>query len=136
VFNGVNPVLECRLYRRPGECPPLADDDTLTFSATTGVEYALDLSGGSYVAWARVLVPEKFSTSLGGTRSDSAWIGLGGQRLVVDAAGQPPGEWVWVQTDGRMQLDGGRHVLSLRARERGFAVDELVVTSDLDYQPD
>ena len=80
-------------------------------------------------------VPAKFSTSLGGSASDSAWIGLGDRRLVLDAEGQPPGEWAWVQADGRVQLDAGRHVLSLRARERGFAVDQIVVTTDRDYQP-
>jgi hypothetical protein len=135
VFNGVNPVIECRVYRRPGECPRLAADDTITFPATVGMEYDLDLDGGSYAVWARVLVPERFSTSLGSARSDSAWIGLGDRRMVVDAAGQTPGEWAWVQADGRVQLDEGRHVLSLRARERGFAVDQIVVTSDRAFDP-
>jgi hypothetical protein len=135
VFNGVNPVTECLLHRRPGECPSLADDDTITYAATRGMEYALDLEGGSYAVWARVLVPETFSTSLGGAQSDSAWIELGDRRMVVDAAGQPPGEWVWVRADRRVQLDDGRHVLSLRARERGFAVDAILITSDRDFQP-
>jgi hypothetical protein len=134
VFNGLNPTIECRQFRLPGQCPKLAKDGTLTYGTTEGVEYDLSLDGGTYSVWARVFVPATHGQYLGGARSDSVFVALDGSPVVL-GEGTPPGAWTWVKADGTTKLDEGRHTLTLRARDRGFAVDEIVITSDRDYQP-
>ena len=112
-------------------------DGTLPVGATAGVTYAVDAAGGDYVVWARVFAPSAFGADLGGDGSDSAWLlfdGRSAERLGDDAGG-PTDRWTWVRLPGTRQWSGGRHELTLRPRERGLAVDELVLTTDRSYRP-
>ena len=134
VFNGVAVERECgaeTTRQEPETCP---DGDSLRFDATLGLTYGLTLDGGDYVTWLRVRTPVTFGNDLGGTRSDSAWVSLGGTQSVV-GEGIAPGAWTWVRAPGAVALEAGRHELELRARERGFAVDRIIVTSDSSFTP-
>jgi len=48
---------------------------------------------------------------------------------VIDASAAPRDEWTWVRVGGLVELDGGRHVLDLRVRERGLAVDRIALST-------
>ncbi len=129
VFNGLSSSLECRLAQvRREECAP-NDDGALTFAATRGLEYDVSPGAGEYSVWLRMFVPESFGNGLGAAESDSAWLELGGERQVV-GDGTLPGQWTWVQAPERVRLDDGTQTLMLRARERGLAVDRILLTAD------
>jgi hypothetical protein len=126
-FNGLDPRAACRKDR--AVCQGLGPDGEVAWAAAKGVRYAAHLNGGSYRLWARVRVPARFSSSVGGDRSDSAWIAIDGRRRVLSAAGVARDEWVWVRVGGWQSLAAGRHALELRVRERGIAIDRVVLTT-------
>jgi hypothetical protein len=115
----------------------LDDERPLTDDATKGVDYQVDVVGGAYVAWVRLYQPARFGNGLGGDRSDSLWLvadGAGAQ-VVGDEPGGPSNEWTWVRATNPVDLDAGRHTISLRAREHGVAVDRLVLARDAAFTP-
>jgi hypothetical protein len=100
--------------------------------ATTGWRYAVDVEGGDYTVWARVWEPSAWGARLGGDASDSAWLGVAGAPPVVvgDTPGGPSDRWTWVRVAAPVTLDAGRHDLTLQVRERGVAVDRIVLDRD------
>jgi hypothetical protein len=123
------------LQAHNGLLPP--GDGTLPPEATTGVSYDVDAAGGDYVVWARILVPTAFGKDLGGVSADSAWLSVGtGPPVLLE--GGPDGAtdtWLWVRAAEPLRLDPGAQTLTLRNRERGLAVDKLVLTTDTTFRP-
>ncbi len=129
-FNGVDPAT---CPATPGadettrDCPP-RPDGVLAPADSDGVRYRAELDGGDYDVWVRVLAPARFGDGLGGARSDSAYVSVdGGAPVVVGDAGVAPGAWTWVQLAAPVTLGAGAHDLGLQVRERGTAVDRIVV---------
>ncbi|MFA5889527.1 MAG: VCBS repeat-containing protein [Actinomycetota bacterium] len=134
-FNSRDPAKEYHGYpfisdpsnSLPPDCTVASCD--LEWEATRGSRYRMHLDGGTYTIAARVLVPARFGDGLGSTRSDSMWIGLDANapRIVgtetVDA-------WTWITIPG-VHLDPGEHVVTLKVREHGVAVDALEVIRDM-----
>jgi hypothetical protein len=104
---------------------------------TQGLEYAIDVRGGTYSLWVRRWVPERWGLLLGRGESNSAWIGVNGQVIEGPFDNQVAGieAWSWVQAPVPIELSAGTHVLSLRIREGGYAVDRILLTSDASYIP-
>ncbi len=110
------------------------------FEATLGLEYAVELEGGSYFVWLRTFVPSSWGRAgagLGGTGSSSAWVGLDGTPAwaVVSGLAEVPDTWTWVRSERPLHVAPGRHVLNLRARSGGFAVDRILLTRDASFAP-
>lgn len=134
VFNGLDPFRDCRNAKtRRQECPA-QENGVLTFVASEGLRYDLDVPAGDYTVWLRAWAPARFGSYQGGPASDSAWIGFGDQQLAV-GEGMTPGTWTWIKAPATVPVEHGRKPLVLRARERGFAVDRIIVTSDPELAP-
>ena len=127
-FNGLDPETGCRKDRTV--CEGAGPDGEIAWKVANGVRYRADLDGGAYRVWARVRVPSRFSSRLGGEKSDSAWLAVDGQRRVLSAADAPLDRWAWVPLGAPVDLDEGVHELELRVRERGIEVDEIVLRAD------
>ncbi len=112
-------------------------DGTVPAASTDGVTYSIDSNGGEYIIWSRVFVPSAFAADLGGASSDSAWLLIDqGQPLTLgDDGEQPTDTWRWVRLTEPQQLSAGTHGLTLRTREHGFAIDQIVLTTNPDYRP-
>lgn len=107
---------------------------------TLGLAYAVELEGGIYHVWLRRWVPARWGClwcGLGGVRSNSAWIGMDGEApgRPVDDQGGGLETWFWVRAPATIELDAGTHVLGLRIREGGYAVDRILLTPDAGYTP-
>ena len=134
VFNGLDPFRDCRNAKtRRQECPA-QENGVLTFAASEGLRYDLDVPAGDYTVWLRAWAPARFGSYQGGPASDSAWIGFGDQQVAV-GEGMTPGTWTWIKAPATVPVEHGRKPLVLRARERGFAVDRIIVTSDPELAP-
>ena len=134
VFNGLDPFRDCRNAKlRRQECPE-QENGLLTFDSSEGLRYDLDLRAGKYSIWLRAWIPARFGPYQGGPASDSAWVGLGEEHLAV-GEGTTPGAWTWIEAPARISVLRGTTPLVLRARERGFAVDRIIVTSDAALVP-
>jgi len=100
---------------------------------SSGAEYALELKGGEYFVWVRALAPKKWGR-LGRSESNSAWVGIDREnprQLTFKHYGQ----WRWTMIAGPVTLAPGRHVINLRIREGGFAIDRIILTADPDFHP-
>ncbi len=105
------------------------------WSETGGLEYVVDLGGGTYHVSVRRWIPSGWGTlGLGGTASDSAWIGVDGAPVASVAEGGEQDAWGWARV-GTVELVPGEHVVQLRVREGGFAVDRLLLSTDADLVP-
>ncbi|MEZ5502334.1 MAG: FG-GAP-like repeat-containing protein [Halioglobus sp.] len=129
-FNGNDPA-QCPSQPRPNEslrdCPPRPDRILLP-ADSEGLRYRLNLNGGDYDVWMRTLAPVRFGKGLGGERSDSAYVGFDGNTpLVIGDAAITPGTWAWIKAPSPFTLAPGPHQLELRVRERGFAIDRIVL---------
>lgn len=104
---------------------------------TRGLEYAVEVAGGTYHVWLRRWVPERWGLLLGRSESNSAWMGLDGEALgsILDNEDGGYGEWTWRRAGHSIQLTPGRHILNLRIREGGYAVDRVLLSSDAEYAP-
>jgi hypothetical protein len=121
-FNPLPPVMDADL--------PLADrlSGLLTPSSSPPVRFDVEVVGGTYATWVRRWVPFRWGYVMGGDRSDSAWLSVdGGQPVVLDDTAGPFDTWVWVRVPGTVRLPPGHHELSLRVRERGYAIDRIVL---------
>ncbi|MFN8641775.1 MAG: FG-GAP-like repeat-containing protein [Candidatus Binatia bacterium] len=106
-----------------------------TSAAGQGLRYTLNLQGGTYRIWLRRWVPSTFGGN-GGGNSNSAWLAVDGQSLgVVDDLNTGFDAWTWVQAPAPVALAAGPHRLSLEVRERGYAVDRIVVSADAGFTP-
>jgi hypothetical protein len=100
------------------------------------VHHTVAVTGGSYTVWARRWAPAAWGYLLGGPSSDSVWLSVdGGPSLVVDDAGEPFDTWVWQRLDVPLTLAPGTHDLALRVRDRGYALDRIVLSSDPAWAP-
>lgn len=130
------------------EAPPVAamqahnglspqPDGTRTPQDTVGLTYAVDADGGDYVIWARVWVPDRFAPRVGGATADSAWLLIDDREPKV--LGEEPAPvtnvWHWVRVSGTTHLSPGRHELQLRVREPGFAIDQILLSTDTAATP-
>lgn len=128
VFNGLDPFRDCRNAKiRRQECPEQVDG-VLSYDSSEGLRYDLDLPAGKYSIWLRVWVPPRFGPYQGADASDSVWVALGDEHVAVEGA--PPGSWTWIEAPQQISVPRGTTPLVLRARERGFAVDRIIVTGD------
>ncbi len=111
-------------------------EEARAVDATLGLEYELEARGGTYRIWLRRFVPSSWGRRLGGGSSDSAWLLLDGA-VVGGVLDEQPGldAWTWISAPAPIELARGRHVLGLRAREGGWAVDRIVLARDLDTPP-
>lgn len=99
------------------------------WEATRGLEYAVELAGGTYQVWVRRWVPAVWGTfGLGGTASDSAWLGVDGAVLGAVGEAAAVNRWEWARV-GSVALAAGEHTVHLRVREGGLAVDRIVLTT-------
>jgi hypothetical protein len=114
------------------------DPANRTWADTGGLEYTVRLQGGSYALWVRRFVPDRWGAFLGGTESNSALIGIDGRPLgdVFDNEGRGVGEWFWAKVPEPLFLEEGTHVLGLKVREGGYAVDRIVLSSVADFTPE
>lgn len=55
---------------------------------------------------------------------------------MLDAGGEPLDAWVWVPLPDTVRLDKGRHTVTVRARERGAAIDRIALTVDGEPPPE
>jgi hypothetical protein len=108
------------------------------WSETGGLEYAVEVAGGTYRVWVRRWVPQRWGLLLGRGESDSAWIGVDGRALGGPFDDKPAGveAWTWVGATEPIELRAGDHTLSLRIREGGYAVDRILLSADPDFVPD
>ena len=98
--------------------------------SSPGSTFTIDVAGGRYQVWARTLVPEVWGSQLGGAASDEAWVVVDdGPPLRIGGDRPPTHRWAWVRAEAPLELDSGRHTLSLRTREGGYAVDRIVLTT-------
>lgn len=101
-----------------------------------GVHHTVDVDGGSYDVWVRGWAPPDWGYGLGAARSDSAWLSVDdGPSLVLGDTGSAGGSWQWRRLDQRLALAPGPHDLALRVRERGWAVDRVVLSADPAWTP-
>lgn len=107
------------------------------WETTRGLDYAIEVRGGRYHVWVRRWIPAAWGAELGGSRSDSAWIGVDGRALPapLDDLGGVPGAWEWVATPEPLRLARGAHVLSLRVREGGYAIDRILLARSARFTP-
>jgi hypothetical protein len=103
------------------------------WSQTKGVVYDLDLQGGTYYLWVRVLAPAKWG-NLGRWLSDSGWFSIDDQPPKNIHANKF-GKWEWEKIGKPLQLDRGKHLLTLRANRGGFAIDRIVLSADPYFTP-
>ena len=97
---------------------------------------------GRYVVWGRVLAPDGAANSF--------YVSLdGGEEVIWDAPrrlGSLAGRWGWIPLNARdyngrrvdpllLDLQPGHHVLRLRTREPGVALDGILVTNDVGVTP-
>lgn len=106
-------------------------DPARAADASQGLSYQVSLVGGTYHMWVRRRVPSVWGYGLGGPASDSAWLAVDDEPFtVMDDMPGPTDTWAWVQAPGPRALAPGTHTIRLRARENGYAVDRLIVTTD------
>jgi len=129
-FNAVSTIFDTDL--------PQGDRETAMIGAATtpGVAYDFTADGGSYTMWVRRWLPGEWGYGMGGPRSDSAWGSVdGGASFVIDDQGGPSDTWVWQRVSTPLTFTHGAHSLALRERERGYAVDRIVLSADPGFVP-
>lgn len=103
---------------------------------TEPATYSFETSrAGPHAIWARVRVHSD--------RHDSFWIRVDSTQWIRWNGIEQNDQWHWVQVrdadrDGRpvaFDLSSGEHELMLAQREDGIAIDQLLVTTDWNYQP-
>jgi hypothetical protein len=108
----------------------------LEASATKGIGYAFDVAGGTYTVWVRRWVPSDWGYGMGGALSNAVWLAVdAGPPSVADDQDVGVDGWSWVRLGGPFELAPGTHVLNLRVRERGYAIDRVLLTSDPAFTP-
>jgi hypothetical protein len=108
----------------------------VAWQTTEGLVYEINLTGGTYHIWVRRWVPGSWGTR-GAGKSDSAFLGVDGSVLdgVLDDQQGAVNEWSWVGAPAPVDLSAGTHHLSLRVREGGYAVDQILLTTDPGFVP-
>jgi len=86
----------------------------------------------------RRLIPAQWGRALGGARSDSVWLGIDDAvpTAPIDDAPAAAEAWAWVRAAAPERLARGRHMLTLKTREGGYAVDQILLTTDSGLVPE
>jgi hypothetical protein len=96
---------------------------------TDGARYALDVDdglSGQFYVWV-------FGRGPDGDQN-SVWLrATGGEPVAVQL--EDDDEWGWKRASKPIRLDEGLSYLTLMPRERGTAIDQLVITNDPNYRP-
>ena len=105
---------------------------------TRGMTYDVEVDGGAYTVWVRRLIPAQWGRALGGERSNSAWLGVDEitPAAPIDDAAAATEQWAWVRAAAPLALARGRHTLTLRARDGGYAIDQFLLTTDPTLEPE
>jgi hypothetical protein len=107
----------------------------LGFDSSSGAQYDVDVTGGEYSVWVRVFVPSSFGPDLGGPLSDSAWLAIDDEPpLLIGDDMADYDTWTWVQASP-VTIQPGPHRVTLKVRERGFAIDQMILTRDPTFIP-
>jgi len=69
------------------------------------------------------------------TRSDSVHVGLDGVSVNTVYGWNPKGAWIWTHFGTTMTVSAGAHSFNVWAREDGFILDKIVLTTDPAYRP-
>lgn len=95
-------------------------------SVTGSAAYLFDIvEPGDYVLWARASASDE--------DRDSFWISVDGQEIQRWDL-ESGREWQWNRR-GAHYLSSGQHILKIHWREGGLNLDEILITSDVDYLP-
>jgi len=114
--------------------PPSADG--LAWSETRGARYAINVRGGSYTLWLRRWAPARFDLGLGGAKSNAVWVGVdGADGIAVGDDDESVDSWTWVRAAAPLTLTPGAHTLTVRVKERGYALDRLLLTRAAGFRP-
>jgi hypothetical protein len=108
--------------------------------STKGAGYSLQINhSGDYYLWFHRYVPVTWGWNplLGKGNSNSLWIGVDNQSF--DSAGDDTnkeyGIWIWIKEKQKVSLSAGAHILNIKIREGGYALDSLFFTQDPNYIP-
>jgi hypothetical protein len=78
--------------------------------------------------WVRRLVPSSFGYTESASQRNSMWASLdGGTWAALDQMGGATNAWAWQKVATGVALDAGDHQLTLKFREPGYAVDQIVL---------
>lgn len=129
LHNAIAPVLDDTL-------PPQDKTGGIDAVRFPGVHYRVVVAGGNYTMWVRRWAPASWGYGLGAGASDAAWGSVdGGPSFVIDDRGGPFDSWVWQRVAQPLVMSSGVHDLALRQRERGYAVDRILLTTDPTFVP-
>jgi hypothetical protein len=106
------------------------------WSDSRGLAYLVDVAGGDYHVWLRRWTPAKWGTMLGGVDSSAVWVGVDEEpRGIADDVAPTTEAWTWTEAPGHVSLTPGRHLLVVKAREGGYALDRIVLARDDAFVP-
>ena len=115
---------------------PPPNSDGLAWSETRGARYAINVRGGSYTLWLRRWAPARFDLGLGGAKSNAVWVGVdGADGIAVGDDDESVDSWTWVRAAAPLTLTPGAHTLTVRVKERGYALDRLLLTRAAGFRP-
>jgi hypothetical protein len=128
-FNALPPWFDGCLFGANPYCVYRIRNGALAAQETAGITFTVEVAGGTYDVKIRRRVPPTWGYGLGRSRSNTVWLSVdAGPFRLVDGSYSGFGEWAWVDA-GTVTLAGGRHHVTLRASERGYAVDQIVLTA-------
>ncbi len=117
------------------------DNPNRRWGQTEGFSCAVKLRGGTYYLWLLRWVPGNdtpgsWGRDAGGKRSNSVHIGFDGKYLgtMFDNKDGDYERWSW-KGPATFAADAGLHTIHIRAREGGYAIDRLLLTTIPGFVP-
>ncbi|HAT11222.1 MAG TPA: hypothetical protein DCS97_11670 [Planctomycetes bacterium] len=106
-------------------------------TGSSRLDYAVDIrTPGIYRIWLRVSQPNTAGNSLRYALSTRGSVSkYDGFLTTIDEGAQAVNSWRWRSVSDLRSLRPGLHRFSIQRNEDGFAVDRIVFTSDLGYDP-
>ncbi|HAT11913.1 MAG TPA: hypothetical protein DCS97_15295, partial [Planctomycetes bacterium] len=111
--------------------------DNGSATGTSRLDYAVDIrTPGLYRIWLRVSQPNTAGNSLRYAVSTCGSVSRYDNFLTtIDDGTQLANSWRWMSVNDLRSLRSGLHRFSIQRNEDGFAVDRIVFTTDLGYDP-